>query len=172
MFPLVISVSCAHLISQYLLIYLVLCNLLMLGLRLTQPACLMRYMYKSIFLLGPVPFCSASQAPLLSGVAHFPEEKRQLTANAVPCVWSPPAGLNGAVNGSAACPPTTQSGSFPITPPPVQVANKASKNSEPSNSHLTSTQHNPAEVAEKPTLKNKEKVSSENPRQPLQYGLV
>lgn len=52
MFPLIISVSCTHLISQYLLIYLVLCNLLMLGLCLTQPACLMRYMYKSIFLLA------------------------------------------------------------------------------------------------------------------------
>lgn len=52
MFPLIISVSCTHLISQYLLIYLVLCNLLMLGLCLTQPACLMRYMYKSIFLLS------------------------------------------------------------------------------------------------------------------------
>lgn len=73
------------------------------------------------------------------------------------------------MNGSAACPPTTQPGSFPISPPPVQLANKASKNSEPSNSHLTSTQHNPAEVVEKPIQKNKEKVSPENTSQ---YGQV
>lgn len=69
-------------------------------------------------------------------------------------------GLNGAVNGSAACPPTTQSGSFTISPPPVQLASKASQNSEPSNSHHTSTQHHLAELAgEKPVQKNKEKVS-------------
>lgn len=84
MFPLVISVSRAHLISQYLLIYLVLCNLLMLGLGLTQPACLMRYMYKSIFLLGPVPFCSAFQVPLFSGVSAA--EKLQLMADGSGCV--------------------------------------------------------------------------------------
>lgn len=66
------------------------------------------------------------------------------------------------MNGSAACPPTTQSGSFPISPPPVQVANKTAKASEPSNSHLAGGQHKPAEVAEKPVQKNKEKVSPEN----------
>lgn len=58
MFSLVISVSCTLSISQYLLIYLLLCKPLMLGLCLAQPACLMRYMYKSIFLL--VSFHSAS----------------------------------------------------------------------------------------------------------------
>lgn len=77
------------------------------------------------------------------------------------CVLCFAIGLNGAVNGSAACPPTTQPGSFPISPPPVQVANKTAKTSEPSNSHLTSPQHNPAEVVEKPIQKNKEKVGSE-----------
>lgn len=71
-------------------------------------------------------------------------------------------GVNGAVNGSAACPPTTQSGSFPTSPPPVQASTKASKNSDPSDSHHTSIQNNPAEVVEKPIQKNKEKVSAEN----------
>lgn len=133
----------------------------MLGLRLTQPACLMRYVYKSIFLLGPVPFCSAFQVPLFSDVSAA--EKLQLMANGDGHVCCGPTGLNGAVNGSAACPPTSQSGSFPISPPPVQVANKTAKTSEPSNSHLPTTQHNPAEAADKPVPKTKEKVGSESP---------
>lgn len=50
-FPLIISISFALLLSRYLLIYLLLYKPLMLSLCLTQPARLMRYMYKSIFLL-------------------------------------------------------------------------------------------------------------------------
>lgn len=71
-------------------------------------------------------------------------------------------GVNGAVNGSGVCPPTTQSGSFPASPAPVQASTKPTKNSDPSNSHRTSTQNNPVEFVEKPVQKTKEKVSSEN----------
>lgn len=71
-------------------------------------------------------------------------------------------GVNGAVNGSGVCPPTTQSGSFPASPAPVKASTKPTKNSDPSNSHHTSTQNNPAELVEKPTQKPKEKVSPEN----------
>ena len=43
---------CTLLISQYLLIYLLLCKPLVLSLCLAQLACLMRYTYKSIFLFA------------------------------------------------------------------------------------------------------------------------
>lgn len=72
------------------------------------------------------------------------------------------SGVNGEVNGSGVCPPTTESGSFPASPAPVQASPKPTKNSDPSNSHHTSTQNNPAELMEKPTQKPKEKVSPEN----------
>lgn len=70
-------------------------------------------------------------------------------------------GVNGAVNGSNVCPPTTQSGNLPASPAPVQASTKPTKNSDPSNSHRTGTQNNPVELAEKPIQKPKEKVSPE-----------
>lgn len=69
-------------------------------------------------------------------------------------------GVNGAVNGSGACPPTTQSGSFSANPAPVQASKKPTKNSDPSNSHRSSPQNNPAELVEKTIQKPKEKVSA------------
>lgn len=68
-------------------------------------------------------------------------------------------GVNGAVNGSGICPPNTQSGSFPASPAPVQAPTKPTQNSDSSNSHRTSTENNPADSAEKPIHKTKEKVS-------------
>lgn len=67
-------------------------------------------------------------------------------------------GVNGAVNGSGVCPPTTQSGSFPASPTPVQASTKPTKNSDSSNSQRNSTESNPAESVEKPLQKTKEKV--------------
>ncbi|KAF3832814.1 hypothetical protein F7725_026479 [Dissostichus mawsoni] len=71
---------------------------------------------------------------------------------------APPKGVNGAVNGSGVCPPTTQSGSFSASPAPVQASSKPTKNSNPSNSHRSSPQSKPAELVEKPIHKTKEKV--------------
>lgn len=68
-------------------------------------------------------------------------------------------GVNGAVNGSGVCPPTTQSGSFSAGSASVQASTKATKNSDTTNTHLSSPQNNPAEVVEKPIQKPKEKVS-------------
>lgn len=65
------------------------------------------------------------------------------------------------MNGSGVCPPTTQSGSFSASPAPVQALTKPTKNSDPSNSHRSSPQNNPAELVEKPIQKTKEKVSPE-----------
>ncbi|KAG7222327.1 hypothetical protein INR49_026753, partial [Caranx melampygus] len=71
---------------------------------------------------------------------------------------SPAKGVNGAVNGSGVRPPTTQSGSFSASPAPVQASTKPTKNSNPSNSHRSSPQNNPApESVEKPSQKTKEK---------------
>jgi len=67
-------------------------------------------------------------------------------------------GLNGAVNGGGVCPPTTQSGSFSASPTPVQASTKPTKNPEPSYSHRSSPQNNPAELVEKTIQKPKEKV--------------
>lgn len=64
--PLIISVSCSLFISQYLLIYLLLCKPLMLGLLLALAACLMRYMYKSIFLLALFNSASSSRYSIIS----------------------------------------------------------------------------------------------------------
>ncbi|KAF7212310.1 bromodomain adjacent to zinc finger domain protein 2B isoform X3 [Nothobranchius furzeri] len=69
----------------------------------------------------------------------------------------PPKGVNGAVNGSGVCPPTTQSGSYSASPAPVQALTKPTKNSEPSNSHRNSPQNNPTETVEKTVVKPKEK---------------
>ncbi|KAF0042972.1 hypothetical protein F2P81_004309 [Scophthalmus maximus] len=76
---------------------------------------------------------------------------------------SPPKGVNGAVNGSGVCPPTTQSGSFSASPTPVQASTKPTKNSNPSNSHRCSPQSNPAELVEKPIQKPKEKKPRKKP---------
>lgn len=54
--PLIIFLLLSLLISQYLLIYLILCKLLMLCLCLAQTACSMRYLYESIFLLALFKF--------------------------------------------------------------------------------------------------------------------
>lgn len=70
-------------------------------------------------------------------------------------------GVNGAVNGSGACPPVTQSGSFSASPAPVQAPTKPTKNSDPANSQRRSPQNNPTEMVEKTTQKPKEKVSAE-----------
>lgn len=68
-------------------------------------------------------------------------------------------GVNGAVNGSGVCPPTTQSGSFSVSPAPVKASSKPTKNADPSNSHRSSPPNNPAESVEKAIQKTKEKVS-------------
>lgn len=68
-------------------------------------------------------------------------------------------GLNGAVNGSGVCPPTTQSGSFSASPASVPASTKPTKNSDTTNTHRSSPQNNPAELVEKPIQKPKEKVS-------------
>lgn len=67
-------------------------------------------------------------------------------------------GVNGAVNGSGVCPPTTQPGSFSASPAPVQASSKPNKNLEPSNSHRSSPPNKPAELVEKTIQKTKEKV--------------
>lgn len=76
-------------------------------------------------------------------------------------LWFVFPGVNGAVNGSGVCPPTTQSGSFSSSPAPVQASTKPTKNPDHSNSHRSSPQNNPAEMVEKPVQKTKEKVSTE-----------
>ncbi|KAI3377510.1 hypothetical protein L3Q82_008683, partial [Scortum barcoo] len=76
---------------------------------------------------------------------------------------APPKGVNGAVNGSGVCPPTTQSGSFSASPAPVQASTKPPKNSDPSISHRSSPQNNPAELVEKPIQKTKEKKPRKKP---------
>lgn len=68
-------------------------------------------------------------------------------------------GVNGAVNGSGVCPPTTLSGSFPASSAPVQTATKPTKSPDSSNSHRSSTETSPVEVMEKPIQKPKEKAS-------------
>ncbi|MEQ2171490.1 hypothetical protein GOODEAATRI_011218, partial [Goodea atripinnis] len=67
--------------------------------------------------------------------------------------------VNGAVNGSGVCPPTTQSGSYSASPNTVQASTKPTKNSDPSNIHRSSPQSHPAELVEKMIVKPKEKVS-------------
>ncbi|XP_038558135.1 bromodomain adjacent to zinc finger domain protein 2B isoform X4 [Micropterus salmoides] len=76
---------------------------------------------------------------------------------------APPKGVNGAVNGSGVCPPTTQSGSFSASPAPVQALTKPTKKSDPTNSHRSSPQNNPAELVEKPIQKTKEKKPRKKP---------
>lgn len=68
-------------------------------------------------------------------------------------------GVNGAVNGSGVCPPTTLSGNFPASSAPVQTATKPTKSPDSSNSQRTSTENSPVEVMEKPIQKPKEKAS-------------
>ncbi|XP_058486337.1 bromodomain adjacent to zinc finger domain protein 2B [Solea solea] len=75
----------------------------------------------------------------------------------------PPKGVNGAVNGSGICPPSTQPSSFSTSPAPVQASSKTTKNSNPANSHCSSPQSNPAELAEKPIEKPKEKKPRKKP---------
>ncbi|XP_037646570.1 bromodomain adjacent to zinc finger domain protein 2B isoform X8 [Sebastes umbrosus] len=76
---------------------------------------------------------------------------------------TPPKGVNGAVNGSGVCPPTTQSGSFSASPAPVQASTKPTKNTDPSNSHRSSPQSNPAELVGRPIHKTKEKKPRKKP---------
>ncbi|XP_028256807.1 bromodomain adjacent to zinc finger domain protein 2B isoform X4 [Parambassis ranga] len=73
---------------------------------------------------------------------------------------TPPKGVNGAVNGSGVCPPTTQSGSFSASPAPVQASTKPTKNSEPSNIQRSSP---PGDVMEKLIQKPKEKKPRKKP---------
>lgn len=74
-------------------------------------------------------------------------------------VWFLFLGVNGAVNGSGVCPPTTLSGSFPASSAPVQAVTKPTKSPDSCNSHRTRTENNPVEVMEKPIQKPKEKAS-------------
>lgn len=67
--------------------------------------------------------------------------------------------MNGAVNGSGLCPPTTLSGGFPASCAPVQTVTRPTKSPDSSNSHRTSTENSSAEVMEKPNQKPKEKAS-------------
>ncbi|XP_019935633.2 bromodomain adjacent to zinc finger domain protein 2B isoform X21 [Paralichthys olivaceus] len=76
---------------------------------------------------------------------------------------TPPKGVNGAVNGSGVCPPTTQSGSFSASPAPVQASTKSTKTSNPSHSHRSSPHKNPAELVVKPIQKQKEKKPRKKP---------
>lgn len=62
-------------------------------------------------------------------------------------------GLNGAVNGSWVCPPTTLSGSFPASSAPVQASTKSTKSPD----HM-GTENSPIDVVEKPIQKTKEKA--------------
>lgn len=68
------------------------------------------------------------------------------------------SGVNGAVNGSEVCPPTTQSGSFSVNLSPVQSSTKP--NPDAPKSHHRSPQNSPPELVEK-IPKTKEKVSPE-----------
>lgn len=68
-------------------------------------------------------------------------------------------GVNGAVNGSGVCPPTTLSGSFPASSAPVQTVTKPTKSPDSSNSHRASTENCSVEMMEKPIPKPKEKAS-------------
>uniref|UniRef100_A0A087YDD1 Bromodomain adjacent to zinc finger domain, 2Ba n=1 Tax=Poecilia formosa TaxID=48698 RepID=A0A087YDD1_POEFO len=72
-------------------------------------------------------------------------------------------GVNGAVNGSGVCPPTTQSGSYSASPTPVQAPTKPTRNSDPSNIHRSSPENNPSELVEKTIVKPKEKKSRRKP---------
>ncbi|KAM4631173.1 bromodomain adjacent to zinc finger domain protein 2B isoform 2-T2 [Polymixia lowei] len=74
---------------------------------------------------------------------------------------APAKGVNG-VNGSAVSSPTTQSGSYSVSPAPIQVSPKPAKNPDPSNSHRTSPQ-NPAAAAEKQPHKPKDKKPHKKP---------
>ncbi|XP_028999249.1 bromodomain adjacent to zinc finger domain protein 2B isoform X4 [Betta splendens] len=76
---------------------------------------------------------------------------------------APPKGLNGAVNGSGVCPPTTQSGSFSANPASVQAPTKPTKTSDTTNTHRSSPQNNPAELVEKTIQKPKEKKPRKKP---------
>ncbi|XP_035026640.2 bromodomain adjacent to zinc finger domain protein 2B isoform X15 [Hippoglossus stenolepis] len=76
---------------------------------------------------------------------------------------TPPKGVNGAVNGSGVFPPTTQSGSFSVSPAPVQASTKSTKYSNLSNSHRSSPHNNPAGLVEKPIQKSKEKKPRKKP---------
>lgn len=75
----------------------------------------------------------------------------------------PPKGVNGAVNGSGVCAPTTQSGSYSASPTPVQASAKPTKNSDGSNIHRSSPKNNPAELVEKTIAKPKEKKARRKP---------
>lgn len=85
-FPLLISVSCTLLISQYLLIYLLLCKPVMLGSCLAQPACLMRYMYKSIFLLALFHSAVSSRYFIIPCGKVLRKKKMELISNTVDLV--------------------------------------------------------------------------------------
>ncbi|XP_034435372.1 bromodomain adjacent to zinc finger domain protein 2B isoform X14 [Hippoglossus hippoglossus] len=76
---------------------------------------------------------------------------------------TPPKGVNGAVNGSGVFPPTTQSGSFSVSPASVQASTKSTKYSNLSNSHRSSPHNNPAGLVEKPIQKSKEKKPRKKP---------
>ncbi|XP_067352190.1 bromodomain adjacent to zinc finger domain protein 2B isoform X7 [Channa argus] len=75
---------------------------------------------------------------------------------------APPKGVNGAVNGSGVCPPTTQSGNFSASPAPVQATTKPTKNSDPT-TRRSSPQNNPGDLVAKPTQKSKEKKPRKKP---------
>nr|XP_057944861.1 bromodomain adjacent to zinc finger domain protein 2B isoform X3 [Doryrhamphus excisus] len=62
-----------------------------------------------------------------------------------------PKGVNGAVNGSGICPPTTQQGSFLESNTPAQTSTSLTKKAEPSSSPC---QNSPAKIVEKNTPKN------------------
>lgn len=140
----------------------------MLSLCLIRPACLMRYMYKSIFLLASYNLAVSSRYSIIPLLPKF-SEKIKLISNAADFVL---AGVNGAVNGSGVCPPTTQSGSYSASPTPVQAPTKPNKNSDPSNIHRSSPHNNPAELVEKTTVKPKEKVGAHHMNASVQRGIV
>ncbi|KAM3876584.1 bromodomain adjacent to zinc finger domain protein 2B [Diretmus argenteus] len=70
---------------------------------------------------------------------------------------APPKGVNGAVNGSGVSPPTTQAGSYSVSPAPIQTSTKPAKNPDHSNSHRSSPQTNSADVPHKPKDKKPRK---------------
>lgn len=116
----------------------------------------MRYMYKSIFLLASFHSAVSSRYSIIPLLSKF-SGKMKLISNAADFVLP---GVNGAVNGSGVCPPTTQSGSYSASPTPVQAPTKPTRNSDPSNIHRSSPENNPSELVEKTIVKPKEKVSA------------
>ncbi|XP_056134339.1 bromodomain adjacent to zinc finger domain protein 2B isoform X3 [Lampris incognitus] len=76
---------------------------------------------------------------------------------------APAKGVNGAVNGSGVSSPTTQAGSFSVSPAPIQTSPKPAKNSDSSYSQRSSPHNDPAAVVEKQSHKPRDKKPRKKP---------